>query len=57
MKSPDFRAPSEPHAVLADLPLPIYMTTNYDDFMVKALGKPSSGSASRALSLERVPRK
>ena len=37
VKSPDFRAPSEPHAVLADLPLPIYMTTNYDDFMVKAL--------------------
>jgi hypothetical protein len=27
----------EPHAVLAELPLPIYMTTNYDDFMVRAL--------------------
>ena len=36
-KSPDFRAPGEPHALLADLPLPIYMTTNYDDFMVKEL--------------------
>jgi hypothetical protein len=35
---PDFRAPDEPHGVLADLPLKIYLTTNYDDFMVKALG-------------------
>jgi hypothetical protein len=34
---PDFRGADEPHAVLADLPLPIYLTTNYDDFMVKAL--------------------
>jgi hypothetical protein len=35
--SPNFRDPDEPHAVLADLPLPIYMTTNYDSFMVQAL--------------------
>lgn len=34
---PDFKAADEPHRVLADLPLPLYMTTNYDDFMVKAL--------------------
>ena len=34
---PDFTDPDEPHGVLADLPLPIYMTTNYDDFMVQAL--------------------
>jgi hypothetical protein len=34
---PDFTAPDEPHAVLARLPLPIYLTTNYDDFMVRAL--------------------
>lgn len=34
---PDFSNPDEPHAVLATLPLPIYMTTNYDDFMVAAL--------------------
>lgn len=34
---PDFKASDEPHRVLADLPLPLYMTTNYDDFMVKAL--------------------
>jgi hypothetical protein len=34
---PDFTEPDEPHGVLADLPLPMYMTTNYDDFMVRAL--------------------
>ncbi len=34
---PDFNAPAEPHGVLADLPLPIYITTNYDDFMTRAL--------------------
>jgi hypothetical protein len=34
---PDFKEPDEPHGVLADLPLPVYMTTNYDDFMVQAL--------------------
>jgi hypothetical protein len=34
---PDFKSPDEPHAILADLPLPIYITTNYDDFMVQAL--------------------
>jgi hypothetical protein len=35
--SPDFSRPDEPHAVLADLPLPVYLTTNYDDFMTQAL--------------------
>lgn len=34
---PNFRDEDEPHGVLADLPLPVYLTTNYDDFMVKAL--------------------
>ena len=34
---PDFDAPGEPHGVLADLPLPIYITTNYDNFMTRAL--------------------
>jgi hypothetical protein len=36
-KYPDFDAPDEPHGVLARMPLPIYITTNYDDFMTKAL--------------------
>ena len=34
---PDFDDPDEPHGVLADLGLSVYITTNYDDFMTKAL--------------------
>ena len=34
---PNFRETDEPHAMLADLNLPIYLTTNYDDFMFEAL--------------------
>ena len=34
---PDYSHPDEPHAVLAELPLRVYVTTNYDDFMVQAL--------------------
>lgn len=34
---PDFRAADEPHALLADLHLPVYVTTNYDDCMFEAL--------------------
>jgi SIR2-like domain len=34
---PDFDRPGEPHAVLAELPIPLYVTTNYDDFMLQAL--------------------
>ena len=34
---PDFTCPNEPHDVLAELPLPVYLTTNYDDLMVRAL--------------------
>ena len=34
---PNFKKQDEPHGVLAELPLPVYMTTNYDDFMVQAL--------------------
>jgi hypothetical protein len=35
--TPDFDSPDEPHRILAGLRLPIYLTTNYDDFMYKAL--------------------
>ena len=35
--APDFTDALEPHRVLASLPLPVYVTTNYDDFMVRAL--------------------
>jgi len=34
---PNFAAEDEPHGVLADLKSAIYLTTNYDDFMHKAL--------------------
>jgi hypothetical protein len=34
---PDFNDPAEPHAFLARLPLSVYLTTNYDDFMGQAL--------------------
>jgi hypothetical protein len=34
---PDYGDPEEPHALLAELPVPIYLTTNYDDFLVTAL--------------------
>lgn len=37
VEPPDFDEPDEPHGILADLPLPIYITTNYDDFMFRAL--------------------
>ncbi len=34
---PNFHAPNDPHGVLAELPLSIYLTTNYDNLMVGAL--------------------
>ena len=34
---PDFQKLDEPHTALARLPLPLYITTNYDDFMFEAL--------------------
>jgi SIR2-like domain len=37
VSSPDYRAQDEPHGMLARLPLRIYITTNYDDFMYDAL--------------------
>jgi hypothetical protein len=33
---PNFDDPDEPHRFLADLGLPIYITTNYDQFLVRA---------------------
>lgn len=34
---PDFTRAGEPHGTLAALPLPVFITTNYDGFMVEAL--------------------
>lgn len=36
-RPPDFSDPAQPHRFLADLHLPMYLTTNYDRFMTKAL--------------------
>jgi hypothetical protein len=36
---PDFDDADQPHSILARLPLPVYLTTNYDDYMEKALLK------------------
>ncbi len=35
--APAFDTPDEVHATLAALPLPVYVTTNYDNFMFQAL--------------------
>jgi hypothetical protein len=37
VQPPNFAERNQIHGVLADLTLPIYITTNYDDFMIKAL--------------------
>jgi hypothetical protein len=34
---PDYKDPDNPYKILADLPLPVYITTGYDDFMFQAL--------------------
>ena len=34
---PDYKDPDNPYRILADLPLPVYITTGYDDFMFQAL--------------------
>jgi len=39
LPAPNFEDPCEPHRVLADLPLSIYITTNYDDFLFRALSQ------------------
>lgn len=37
MGQPDFSAPGEPHALLARFPISVFVTTNYDDFLFRAL--------------------
>lgn len=37
LQSPNYDDPDEPHSLLADFRLPIYITTNYDNFMIQAL--------------------
>lgn len=35
--APNYNDPDNPYRILADLPLPVYITTGYDDFMFQAL--------------------
>ena len=35
--TPDFKSADEPHGILASLPLPVYITTDYHSFMFAAL--------------------
>jgi hypothetical protein len=37
LDAPDFADQADPYTILASLPLPIYITTNYDNFMTEAL--------------------
>ena len=39
IKLPDFQQRDNPHGVLAKLPLPVYITTNYDHLMSEALNQ------------------
>lgn len=39
VKAPDYSDPNEFHRVLANLPLPVYITTNYDNFLFQAFSK------------------
>src|ERR1044071_3373021 len=42
---PDFNATNQVHRLLAEFPLPVYVTTNYDDFMWQALQAADKKSA------------
>jgi hypothetical protein len=46
---PDFSRTDEIHRVVADLNLPIYITTNYDDFMTRALERDNAKKPQRIL--------
>jgi hypothetical protein len=50
---PPADGPSNPHTTLAALGLPIYLTTNYDDFMVRALRHRLGAGATIARELAR----
>jgi len=36
-EAPDFDDPLEPHAILAEFPISVFITTNYDNFLMRAL--------------------
>jgi hypothetical protein len=49
--APNFDDPCEPHRLLAELPLPLYITTNYDDFMFSALRRVQDQPAQRRVPI------
>lgn len=51
---PDFADPAEPHSVLASLPLPVYLTTNYDHFLEAALQHHGKSAASEICRWNRL---
>lgn len=48
--APDFSGPYQVHKVLADCDLPLYVTTNYDDFMFRALEQKPGRAPRREIS-------
>ena len=51
----DLSVAAEPHVVLASLPLPVLVPTNYDDSMFRALIAAGKGPHREMLSLEPQP--
>ncbi|HEU0013680.1 MAG TPA: SIR2 family protein [Longimicrobium sp.] len=54
---PDFGDENEPHRVVADLNLPVYITTNYDDFMVRAIQSSTSLREPSGAVIRKAPRR
>ena len=48
--TPDFSKPHQVHKVLASCDLPLYVTTNYDDFMLRALAQTADRLPRREIS-------
>ncbi|MCC7014922.1 MAG: SIR2 family protein [Planctomycetes bacterium] len=46
---PDFDAPDSTHAIVASLDLPVYLTTNYDDFLSQAIERRQHHSVQRRI--------
>lgn len=46
---PDFDADDSPHAIAASLDLPVYLTTNYDDFLTQAIERRGQRTVQRRI--------
>jgi SIR2-like domain len=51
---PDFDDPSQPHRLLADLRLPVYVTTNYDDFLAQAIRRSAAVAGTEVQPREEI---